>query len=43
VSDAVHIVRTGLNQLLFFSELSHRSPQYAELNQETMDILRRLL
>ena len=28
----------------FFSEeLSHRSPQYAELNQETMDILRRLL
>lgn len=27
----------------FFQELSHRSPQYAELNQETMDILRRLL
>lgn len=43
VSDVVHIVRTGLNQLLFLSELSHRSPQYAELNQETMDILRRLL
>ena len=31
------------NLAVFFLELSHRSPQYAELNQETMDILRRLL